>query len=153
MNKKEEFTIFENNNLPILIHRTAHRLGCLTRKALEEKGITLPQFLVLGFLSCNDQTAVNQKDIEKHLHIKGSSVTNLLNNMEKADLITRTVNSKDARRYDIALSEKGKEYSVICKQTVDSENDKVVDALTPEEAELAKEILRKLLATLPTPKK
>jgi len=42
---------------------------------------------VIGFLSENAHKDVYQKDIEEHLSIRRSSVTSLLNQMEKAGYI------------------------------------------------------------------
>ena len=47
-----------------------------------------------------------QKDLEKEFDLKRSSVSLLLNNMEKSDLIQRVPVAEDARLKKIILTEK-----------------------------------------------
>ncbi len=61
---------------------------------------------VIGFLSENAHKDVYQKDIEEHLSIRRSSVTSLLNQMEKAGYIERHSVDGDGRLKRVALTQK-----------------------------------------------
>ncbi len=61
---------------------------------------------VTGFLSENAHKDVYQKDIEEHLSIRRSSVTSLLNQMEKAGFIERHSVDGDGRLKRVALTQK-----------------------------------------------
>lgn len=61
---------------------------------------------VIGFLSENAHKDVYQKDIEEHLSIRRSSVTSLLNQMEKAGFIERHSVDGDGRLKRVALTQK-----------------------------------------------
>lgn len=73
-------------------------------------GITGVQGRILGFLCHNsDKRDIFQKDIEEELEIRRSSVTSVLQLMEKNGFIERVSVSKDARLKKLVLTEKGNE--------------------------------------------
>lgn len=73
-------------------------------------GITGVQGRIIGFLFFNfDKRDIFQKDIEQELEIRRSSVTSVLQLMEKNGLIERVSISKDARLKKLVLTEKGNE--------------------------------------------
>lgn len=61
---------------------------------------------VIGFLSDNAHRDVYQRDVEEHLSIRRSSVTNLLSQMEKAGLIERHSVDGDGRLKRVVLTQK-----------------------------------------------
>ena len=73
-------------------------------------GITGVQGRILGFISYNSEKRdIFQKDIEEELDIRRSSVTSVLQLMEKKGILERVSVSKDARLKKLVLTEKGKE--------------------------------------------
>ena len=73
-------------------------------------GITGVQGRILGFISHNcEKRDIFQKDIEEELDIRRSSVTSVLQLMEKNGFIERVSVSKDARLKKLVLTEKGME--------------------------------------------
>lgn len=73
-------------------------------------GITGVQGRILGFISHNcEKRDIFQKDIEEELDIRRSSVTSVLQLMEKNGIIERVSVSKDARLKKLVLTEKGME--------------------------------------------
>lgn len=73
-------------------------------------GITGVQGRILGFLSHNSEKRdIFQKDIEEELEVRRSSVTSVLQLMEKNGIIERVSVSKDARLKKLVLTEKGME--------------------------------------------
>ncbi|QCX34711.1 MarR family transcriptional regulator [Caloramator sp. E03] len=83
----------------------AHR-----QRATEEFGkigLTKGQPKILDYLSKNNGCI--QRELAENCHIEPATVTSLLSNMEKANLIYRIANSKDRRVYNVFLTEKGME--------------------------------------------
>lgn len=73
-------------------------------------GITGVQGRILGFISHNSEKRdIFQKDIEEELDVRRSSVTSVLQLMEKNGIIERVSVSKDARLKKLVLTEKGME--------------------------------------------
>ena len=103
--------------ISILSNRIHRRLD----KGASKFGITGVQSRILGFVYHNSKKRdIFQKDIEAELDIRRSSVTSVLQLMEKNGYIKRVSVSKDARLKKIILTEKGLEiqrnvYDFICE--------------------------------------
>lgn len=79
-------------------------------KESAEYGITSIQGRIIGFLYWEaNKRDIFQKDIETEFNIRRSSVTSVLQLMEKNELIKRVSVSEDARLKKIILTEKGVE--------------------------------------------
>lgn len=135
------------NNLVCLMHETNHRMHEIKNIALEKIGITFSQMLVIRFLAGNKGN-VNQKAIQNRMNIKGSSVTSLLNTMQKGGLITKEVNPLDAREFYVKLTEKGKDTSCKIKKILTDIDDKAMQALTAEEKDVMRSLLTKIIDRL-----
>lgn len=61
---------------------------------------------ILGFIYENRDRDIFQRDIEKEFNLRGSTVTNMLNLMEKNGLIERKSVDGDRRLKKIVLTEK-----------------------------------------------
>lgn len=103
MNDKEKFA----NNPSFIIHRISHTIKQINNKELEKYGLTGQQGRIIGYLWFNRDRDINQKDIEQEIGIKGSSVTSLIQNLEKQGFITRVRDKKDARNKFLVLTKKG----------------------------------------------
>ena len=68
--------------------------------------ITSIQGLGLDYLFRNRETDVFQKDLEEYLEIKGSSVTSILDNLEKNGYVRREAVDYDGRLKKLAITEK-----------------------------------------------
>lgn len=79
-------------------------------KEAAKYGVTGVQARILGFVHRNhDKKDIFQRDIEEELDIRRSSVTSVLQLMEKNGYIKRVSVSEDARLKKIMLTEKGLE--------------------------------------------
>lgn len=73
-------------------------------------GVNGKQLRLLGFIAHESKSRdLYQKDIEEELKIRRSSVTSMLQNLEKAKMIERVSVDKDARLKKIVLTDLGKE--------------------------------------------
>ena len=69
--------------------------------------LTVSQAYVIDFISmAGKDKDIFQKDLEKHFDLKRSSISLMLNNMEKNDLIQRVPVAEDARLKKIIVTEK-----------------------------------------------
>lgn len=91
-----------------LILRLSNRIAREISKESAKFGVTGVQGRILGFIYCNSSKKdIFQKDIEEDLNIRSSSVTSILQLMEKNDYIKRVRVSEDGRLKKIILTEKG----------------------------------------------
>ena len=81
---------------------------------------------------------------EKEFDLKRSSVSLLLNNMEKSDLIQRVPVAEDARLKKIILTEKALLLNKNISNAIDSIENKLSDSLTLEEINTFYKVLDKI---------
>jgi outer membrane protein len=87
------------------------------RHFLAKCEITLPQFLVLDFLSRNEKSTMNT--LAKHLRITPPATTGLIDRLINQELVTRNNDIKDRRIIWIELTQKGQAMvSAIKKQKI-----------------------------------
>lgn len=95
------------------IGRAIMRLNNCMRRRLDNvtlnMGVTRMQSMILGYLERNDDHAIYQRNIEAEFEIRRSSVTSILQLMERNGLIIRHSVENDGRLKQIVLTEKGKQ--------------------------------------------
>lgn len=112
-------------------------------------GITGVQGKIIGFVYCESKKRdIFQKDIEKDLKIRSSSVTSVLQLMEKNGYIKRESVCTDARLKKIVLTEKGNEVWLMVEKIIDEVEIKVNKSITEGEREFLFYILDKLSKTI-----
>lgn len=88
----------------------AHRMHRKIDNEAAKYGITGTQARILGFILRESvKRDIFQKDIEEYLDIRRSSVTSVLQLMEKNECIERISVAEDARLKKIVITEKGLE--------------------------------------------
>lgn len=108
-------------------------------------GITGVQSRILGFISHNSEKKdIFQKDIEEELDIRRSSVTSVLQLMEKNGYIERVSVSKDARLKKIIITEKGIEVQRNVWNLIQELEKSLIDELSDEELEILISLIDRL---------
>lgn len=95
----------EQNSLYFLLNSTIRLYYLRTHELLEKVGLYPGQPRVLHALWVND--GLSQKEIGRELNIKPSTVTVMINRMEKAGLVKRVQDKNDLRVSKIYLEQKG----------------------------------------------
>lgn len=98
---------------------------------------------ILGFLY-TEQGPVYQKDIEANFGIGRSTVTNILQLMEKKGYVTRNTDEKDARLKRLELTPLGKKVHMETVAVIDKAHDTMEAGITPEERRIYFEVLGKI---------
>ena len=107
--------------------------------------LTVSQAYVIDFISmAGKDRDVFQKDLEMEFDLKRSSVSLMLNNMEKHDLIKRVPVAEDARLKKIILTEKALLLNKNISNAIDSIENKLSDSLTLEEINTFYKVLDKI---------
>ena len=109
-----------------------------------DDNITVSQAYVIDFITDNTDRDIFQKDLELEFGLKRSSVSLMLNNMEKSDLIKRVPVPEDARLKKIVLTEKASEISKKISVAIDSVESRVSESLGEEEVHLLLNMLNKI---------
>jgi len=131
-----------------LVFDTSHRMknmlnGLVSANIPEMSGV---QFRLLGFIQrcSNEGITVFQKDIEKELRLKGSSVTSLLNNLESNGYISRQAVRTDKRKNAIVLTKKSEELHLRMSDILSNFEKTVSEGFSEEERDLFISLLEKL---------
>lgn len=141
---------------------TAPRIGFLIRTLSHRIGRTLDQKLrleadgantsvrshILGYFAHRQIDSILQSDLARHFMIQRSTMTNILDGLEKEGLVTRQECKSDKRQKYVMLTDRGK---LLCRQrllVVDEFESELRSTLTDEELDkllaIAKKLERKL---------
>ena len=127
--EKEKSICFSLKRVNHIVERGIHT--SLAAAGFDE--ITNMHGWILGFLY-HAQRPVYQKDIESNFGIARSTVTNILQLMEKKGYLTRTTDEHDARLKRLELTELGKKVHL----------DNMEAGITDEERRICFEVLEKI---------
>lgn len=107
--------------------------------------ITHIQIFILRFLYENkDKKDIFQKDIEKLLDIRRSTTTEILNVMERNNLLERVDSLSDKRQKMIVLSEKGTKYLKDFEKIVLKTEKEILNNVSQEEKYIFFKVLEKI---------
>ncbi len=131
-----------------IAHRIKHGLNSqVTEVYPDSNGF---QMRILGFIAqgeCKGKI-VCQKDIENEFNIKGSSVTSVLNNMEKNGYILRQEVPGDKRRKSIVISPMARQLGEGHKVIIDNYESLLQKNLSEEELSTLTVLLDKVAKNL-----
>ena len=110
-----------------------------------DDNLTVSQAYVIDFISMEGKHRdIFQKDLEKEFDLKRSSISLMLNNMEKNDLIQRIPVAEDARLKKIILTEKAITLNKKISNAIDSVENKLCKDITLEEINMYYKVLNKI---------
>lgn len=131
------------------IQKLAKNIKYLADENLIAHKITFEQVKVLKFLDgFTEENPANQKDIEVMFELKRSSVTSILQNMERSSLVRRSGDALDGRVKRVWLTEKGRDLSLLLKDYILKLENVIVSDMTEEEQSIFKELLKKSIQNI-----
>lgn len=116
-------------------------------KLFTDLGITPVQMNALVFIHKNTVKGDNvmQKDVERHIGLRPSSVSTLLTNLEREGYILRTVDGVDARAKFLTFTQKGVDLCLKNKMLMDECDGEIQRALSEEEQKEFENLLSKII--------
>lgn len=134
---------------PMVISAQIRRVNNLIQRCQNQRGrangvedVTSMHGWILGYLKMHGDQEIYQRDIEREFSITRSTVTNILQLMEKKGYIRREGVEHDARLKRLVLTDEGREVDRRVLQTLRETDDYLESLLTPAERD---EMLRLLL--------
>ncbi|CEQ13463.1 MarR family transcriptional regulator [[Clostridium] sordellii] len=125
-------------------HIISRKMDASVINAIDDN-LTISQAYVIDFISIEGKNKeIFQKDLEREFDLKRSSVSLMLNNMEKSDLIERVAVTEDARLKKIVLTEKSKKIYEKISIAIDSIENRLSEDITQEEIEVFQIVLEKI---------
>ncbi|MGL4449963.1 MAG: MarR family winged helix-turn-helix transcriptional regulator [Sarcina sp.] len=137
-------------NIGKINHIISRKVDAAVINAIEDN-LTVSQAYVIDFIAMEGKNReIFQKDLEKEFDLKRSSVSLMLNNMEKNNLIKRVSVSEDGRLKQIVLTEKSLELYEKISVAIDSVENKLAENLNSEEIEIFLKVIDKIRDNLET---
>lgn len=134
--------------------RTADVLAKRFQDSLSEinpvERLTGVQGWVIGYLYEHRDSDIFQRDLEAVFSVRRSTMTNMLQLMEKNGFITREAVSHDARLKKIVLTPKAISTHEHVMQNIQATERKIIEGLTQEEIDVFLHIIKKIEKNLDT---
>ena len=124
-----------------------HQVHKLTGKLLRRYDVSPVQCRTLMFLH-NAEGEVNQKQLERHLMVKPSTVNGIVDRLEEKGMVTRTASRTDGRCRILALTAQGKQFYDRFTAIVHEVNDRLEKGFSPEEIRLLTSLLLRVAKNL-----
>lgn len=121
-------------------------IACGMAAGLDE--VTLMHGWIMGYLHHNQERAVYQKTIESDFNIRRSTVTTILQLMEKKGYIRRSAVEGDARLKQISLTERGMETAIKTKAMIDGMESSILEGIAPDKLRVFYEVAQKLMTNM-----
>jgi DNA-binding MarR family transcriptional regulator len=97
----------ETNDILIKIRKIVRSVDIESKKIEKEHGVSIPQVLCLNFLSESPNYQSTQGEIRKFLNLNPSTVSGIIDRLEKKGYLARLPKSGDKRIVNIALTSAG----------------------------------------------
>ncbi|MFT4875974.1 MAG: DNA-binding MarR family transcriptional regulator [Bacteroidia bacterium] len=91
----------------IKLRKIIRSINLESKKIEKELGISIPQFLVLQYLSNQDDYKAFAKDIKTYLNLNASTVSGIISRLDSKSLVARSTKPDDKRASFIILTAKG----------------------------------------------
>jgi DNA-binding MarR family transcriptional regulator len=143
---KTKFGLEEN--IGYLIGKTFRVLQCAMQKLINEKGynITVDQWVILVFLSHKDGQM--QVLLSRIVGKDKTSITRIIDDLEKKNYVRRVPNKSDRREKDIFLTNTGRKF-IMEKMKFFQEQQKVIlDNISSEDYEIFKKVIKKVMENI-----
>lgn len=125
-----------------LLTTAQHNVFQLLSVKLAEYDVTPSQY---GVLSCLwGRTHATPKQIAETLCLETSTISGVLDRMQKKDLIDRVTNKEDRREVQVIITEKGKALEEPISRIIDDVNAEVLKDFKQEEIISIKKALREI---------
>lgn len=110
-------------------------------KRYMDEDVTVMHTWILIFIRERGEQATFQRDVEKEFEISRSTATNILQLMEKKELITRASVKYDERLKKLCLTEKGHRITEKMRQMTIRSDRELVKGIEPEKIETFYDVL------------
>ncbi len=123
-----------------------HALNRVSKQMASRLGVTAPQRLVVRMLG--ERPDATPGALAAILHLHPSTLTGVLQRLERDRLIRRSVEAGDRRRSHLVLTARGVEVNTATSGTVEDAIAQTLTRVSAEEAEVTIRVLTELAATL-----
>ena len=110
--------------------------------------VTPVQSRMLVYLSCRGGQEVNQRDLERELRLKPSTINGIVNRLEEKGYILRRTSPDDGRCRLVSLTASGQKKVDTFRTMVENTGKRFSGCLSAEEEETLRELLVRIIENL-----
>ncbi len=123
----------------------------IVRSLLDQEKLELlpspTQMQIIEYIINSDEEVL-QCDLEKAIKLRRATISGVLKTMEKKNLITRVISSKDARVKKIILSDKTKKMYLESKSKLEALEELITSNISDNEINIFLEVMNKMQENL-----
>lgn len=138
----------ETRDILIKIRKIVRSVDIESKKIQKEHGVSIPQVLCLNFLRESDNYQTTQGELRKFLNLNPSTVSGIINRLEKKGYLARLPKSGDKRVVNIALTSSGDKLLSTMPSLLHEQLSEKLLQLTDEELEIVEAGLNTLVKIL-----
>ena len=138
----------ETRDILIKIRKIVRSVDIESKKIQKEHGVSIPQVLCLNFLRESDNYQTTQGELRKFLNLNPSTVSGIINRLEKKGYLARLPKSGDKRVVNIALTSAGDKLLSTMPSLLHEQLSEKLLQLTDEELEIVEAGLNTLVKIL-----
>lgn len=134
----------QDNVFQFYIRNIGHNIKRLLDEHLIPYDITNQQARIVGYISGEQENGnrINQKDVEVRMGLKASSITSLMQGLERKGFILRNSSSVDARIKELSLTLKGQKLISEFNEVFDKTEGIITHGMTEEQRETFLQMLQ-----------
>jgi DNA-binding MarR family transcriptional regulator len=133
------------DSMCILLAKSEQKHFSYTKKILDQSGLEISpgQLVVLYSLFNKDNISISE--LSKNVLLDNSTLTGLIDRLEKVDLVSRIDTPNDRRSYQIILTEKAKTHKLAILKVMKQIEGKMLEGCSEAEIHMFRGILQRIL--------
>lgn len=144
-NTEKTPNVIGEHSLTSRMRKMEWRVTAIHTDALKPLGLNMYQAMSLVYIAqYGSERDVNQRSIERYLHLSNPGVSKIVGYLEKEGYVTRDSDPKDARSYLLHATEKGREFAEKLNEVILEADREILSPLTAEEQETLLKLLEKI---------
>ena len=120
------------NDILIKLRKIVRSINLESKKVEKEQGVSIPQLLCLQFLAEQEDYRTNATKLKTFLNLNASTISGILQRLEKKGLVAKLPKTSDKRVTLISLTANGMELLQSAPITFQEKLSKKLKALPPE---------------------
>ncbi|ANY66437.1 MarR family transcriptional regulator [Paenibacillus sp. BIHB 4019] len=113
-------------------------------ESIKELGLNAQQGKIIGYIYENQETELIQRDLADRFHLRGASITAMLQGLEQRGFIERKIPVNNERQKNIYVLPKAVELIEDFNESFQKVEDEIVQVLSEDEKQILKELLIKI---------
>ncbi|MGG1555893.1 MarR family winged helix-turn-helix transcriptional regulator [Paenibacillus ferrarius] len=113
-------------------------------ESIKELGLNAQQGKIIGYIYDNQETGLIQRDLADRFHLRGASITGLLQVLEQKGFIERKIPVNNERQKNIYVLPKAVDLIEDFNESFQQVEDEIIQVLSEEEKQILKELLIKI---------